>query len=459
MTEKLDAPIVAPTNGGPKAPPAPNQPAAPQQPASEPTPAASQPGKPQKPADKPAPSPPAHKKITGKKITVAIILLVVIGAGAYIIWKMLFATPAVPDSIVVLSGRIEGDDSAVAAKTTGRILEVRVREGDMVKTGDTIAVLDDQQIRDREEQAQAALAGEEAKAAAARVQIAFLEEQLRQNQLQTEQAGVDAQGRVRQAEADVAAAESDLAQQEAAYRLAAFDKEAYTALAKTGAVSERQGKQSVSAADQQAAAVAAAKRRVEASRGALTTARATLSNPGIREAQVGMVNRQIAQQQAEVSSAAANTEQARFQLAEAQANRRDLIVRAPFDGTVITRAAEPGEVITAGTAIISLLDLSKVYLRGFVPEGRIGKVKVGQPAHAYLDSSPKQAVDAYVSRIDPAATFTPENTYFKDDRVTQVVGVKLQLKGAIGFAKPGMPADGEILVEGTAWPDRSKARK
>ena len=459
MTEKLDAPIVAPTNGGPKAPPAPNQPAAPQQPASEPTPAASQPGKPQKPADKPAPSPPAHKKITGKKITVAIILLVVIGAGAYIIWKMFFATPAVPDSIVVLSGRIEGDDSAVAAKTTGRILEVRVREGDMVKTGDTIAVLDDQQIRDREEQAQAALAGEEAKAAAARVQIAFLEEQLRQNQLQTEQAGVDAQGRVRQAEADVAAAESDLAQQEAAYRLAAFDKEAYTALAKTGAVSERQGKQSVSAADQQAAAVAAAKRRVEASRGALTTARATLSNPGIREAQVGMVNRQIAQQQAEVSSAAANTEQARFQLAEAQANRRDLIVRAPFDGTVITRAAEPGEVIATGTAVISLLDLSKVYLRGFVPEGHIGKVKAGQPGHVYIDSNPKQLIDAYVSRIDPAATFTPENTYFKDDRVTQVVGVKLQLKGALGFAKPGMPADGEILVEGTVWPDRSKARK
>ena len=459
MTEELDAPIVTPTNGGPKAPPAPTHPAAPQQPADEPAPTASPPGKPQKPADQAAPVPPAPKKITGKKIAVAIVLLIVIAAGAYLVWKLFFATPAVPASIVVLSGRIEGDDSAVAAKTTGRILEVRVREGDMVKAGDTIAVLDDQQIRDREEQAQAALAGEEAKAAAARVQIAFLEEQLRQNQLQTEQSGVDAQGRVRQAEADVAAAESDLAQQEAAYQLAAFDKEAYTALAKTGAVSERQGKQSVSAADQQAAAVAAAKRRVEASRGALTTARATLSNPGIREAQVGMVNRQITQQQAEVSSAVANTEQARFQLAEAQANRRDLIVRAPFDGTVITRAAEPGEVIAAGTAVISLLDLGKVYLRGFVPEGSIGKVKAGQAAHVYLDSSPKQPVDAYVSRIDPEATFTPENTYFKDDRVTQVVGVKLQLKGATGFAKPGMPADGEILVEGRVWPDRSKARK
>jgi membrane fusion protein YbhG len=57
-----------------------------------------------------------------------------------------------------------------------------------------------------------------------------------------------------------------------------------------------------------------------------------------------------------------------------------------------------------------------------------------------------------VLRIDPAATFTPENTYFREDRVKQVVGVKVQLKGAHGYAKPGMPADGEILVRGTAWP-------
>jgi HlyD family secretion protein len=182
----------------------------------------------------------------------------------------------------------------------------------------------------------------------------------------------------------MAAAEADAAQQQAAYELAAFDRDAHTPLAKTGAVSERQGKQSVSTAGQQAAAVAAAGRRVEASNGALTTARANLANPGIRGEQVLMVRRQIAQQQAEIASALANAKQARFQLSEAQANRSGLIVRAPFDGTVITRSAEPGEVVPAGTAVVSLLDLSKVYLRGFVPEGSIGKVKAGQLAHVYL---------------------------------------------------------------------------
>jgi HlyD family secretion protein len=165
----------------------------------------------------------------------------------------------------------------------------------------------------------------------------------------------------------------------------------------------------------------------------------------------------MAQQEAEIAAAVASADQSRSALQEAQANRQDLSVIAPFDGTVITRSAEPGEVVTAGTAIVTLLDLRKVYLRGFVPEGEIGRVKVGQPARVYLDSKPDEPLDAFVSRADPEATFTPENTYFRDDRVKQVVGVKLQLKSGLGFAKPGMSADGEILVQGDQWPPHHKA--
>ena len=109
--------------------------------------------------------------------------------------------------------------------------------------------------------------------------------------------------------------------------------------------------------------------------------------------------------------------------------------------------------MTAGTPVVTMLDLTKVYLRGFIPIGVIGRVKVGQPARVYLDSDPDRPIEAYVSRIDPEATFTPENIYFRDERVKQVVGVKLQLKAGFGFAKPGMPADGEILVQGDKWPE------
>jgi HlyD family secretion protein len=383
------------------------------------------------------------------RIAIGAMLLIVVGL---VIWRVFFSTPALPASIVAVSGRIEGDDSAVASKTTGRILEVRVREGDSVNAGDVIAILDDAQIRAREDQAQDALTSAEARGDAARQQIAVLQQQLDQSQLQVGQSKFDTEGRVKQAQAELAAAQSDLAQQQAAYQIAAFDKDAYTRLAKSGAVSERQGLQASTTADQSAAAVAAAQRRVDAAQDALTTAQAILTNPNIRESQVALVKRQIAEQQAEVASAAAQTQQARAQLAEAEDNRNDLTIRAPFTGTVVTRAAEPGEVIPAGTAVITLLDLTKVYLRGFVPEGEIGKVKVGQPARVYLDSNPRQPVDAYVSRIDPQATFTPENTYFRDDRIKQVVGIKLQLTAGFGFAKPGMPADGEVLVEGSAWP-------
>ncbi len=396
---------------------------------------------------------PTTKSRRGRAILVSVIVLAV--AGGLIAWRTLSAG-GTPDNVITVSGRIESDDSAVAPKLSGRILEVRVREGDTVNAGDVIAVLDDQQVRAREDQAHAVLMSADARGKAARDQISVLRERLHAAQLQTEWSRADSSSRVLQAQADLAGAEAQLAQQQASYQLALFDKDAYARLAESGAVSERQGKQAASAADQQAAAVAAAQKRVDAAQGALETAKANLATPEIRAADSLAVRRQIAQQDAEVASAEAQIDQARAQLQEAQANRQDLTVRAPFAGTVVTRAAEPGEVVLTGTALVTLVDLGNVYLRGFVPEGRIGLVKVGQPARAYLDSNPKQPLDATVTRIDPQATFTPENTYFRDDRVKQVVGVKLTLKAASGFAKPGMPADGEILVSGTAWPDTGR---
>src|SRR6266481_3865723 len=178
-----------------------------------------------------------------KKKPNPILLVAVLAVVGAVIWRVFFAGPSVPPSTVILSGRIEGDDSAVAPKTAGRVLEVRVREGDQVNAGDVIAVLDDQQVQDRHDQAQA----------------------------------------------DLTAAEAGLTQQEASLKLALFDKDAYTRLVQTGAVSERQGRVSVSTADQQEAAVTAANRRVEAARGALTTAKANLANPEIRASQVAGV--------------------------------------------------------------------------------------------------------------------------------------------------------------------------
>jgi HlyD family secretion protein len=403
-----------------------------------------------------APATAAENKAPRSRVA-RILLIAGVVVAVLVIWKIFFATPNLPGSIIALSGRIEGDDSAVAPKTNGKILEVTVREGDTVTAGQVIAHLDDAQVRAREDSARAALADAQAKMQGARDQIAVLQEQLHQNQLQTGQSTMDAEGRVRQAQADLTAAQADLVQQQAALRLAEFNRDAYSRLAKTGAVSQQQGLQAEVQADQQAAVVAASQRKVESSRGALTTAQANFDNPKIRVAQVSGTEAQIAEQQSTIAATKAETAQAQAQLAQAEADRADLTVLAPFSGTVLTRAAEPGEVVQAGTAIVTLLDLSKVYLRGFIPEGEIGKVKIGQPAHIFLDSNSNQALDGSVLRIDPQATFTPENTYFRDDRVKQVVGVKVQLTQGIGFAKPGMPADGEILTNGNTWPPHKRA--
>ncbi|MEW6130224.1 MAG: HlyD family efflux transporter periplasmic adaptor subunit [Acidobacteriota bacterium] len=369
----------------------------------------------------------------------------------FLIWWFFLRAPQPPHQIISLSGRIESDDAAIAAKTSGRIREISVREGDTVKAGQVIAVLDDEQMNARLSQAQSMVAQAEARLQHSRQQIAVLQAQLEQSRLSKNQSRTDAEGRVAQAEAQLAAAEAALAEAQAAYAQARYDKEKFTALARQGNVSEREGMQSTTAAQAQEAVVLAAKKQVEAARGALTAAKANLENPAIHASQAAAIEQQIQQAESDILSAKADAERARAEFREAEANRADLKVIAPFDGTVATRAAEPGEVVAPGTAIITLVNLDKVYLRGFIPEGEIGRVRIGQTARVYLDSNPDEPLEAVVSRIDPQASFTPENTYFRHDRVKQVVGVKLQLVNPQGYAKPGMPADGSVLVEGNTW--------
>jgi len=387
-------------------------------------------------------------------LVAALVVLALIGVG---VWRFFLAGTGLPPGVLGVSGRIEGDDAAVSAKLAGRIREITVREGDHVEAGQVLAVLDDAQIRAREQQSEAMVRQAEARLRLSQHQVTVLGEQLRQSEIGVGQARADAEGRVNEAEGRLAAAEAQLAQAVAAHAQAKWERDAYTRLVEKGYVAEQDAMQKQYTEEAQAAVVSANRRQVEAARGAVTTAKANLDNPAIRSAQVAAVQAQILQAQADIAASQADAERARAALDEARANRADLQVIAPFTGTVATRTAEPGEVVTPGTPIVTLVNLGQVYLRAFVPGGDIGRVRVGQPARVYLDSAPNTPIDAQVIRIDPEASFTPENTYFREDRVKQVVGVKLLINGALGFAKPGMPADGEILVDGQ-WPARPARR-
>src|SRR5262249_42977422 len=183
-----------------------------------------------------------------------IVIAIVAGAGVLLWWLFLRPRP-VPSNIVEVSGRIESDDSAVAAKVAGRIREISVREGDQVKAGQVIALLDDAQTVAREDQARSALEQAEAKVKWSSQQIGVLNKQLEQSKLMTDQARVDAEGRVRQAEAQLAASEASLAQAEATLEQARYDASKFSKLADQGAEAERTAVQARTNANAQEAAV------------------------------------------------------------------------------------------------------------------------------------------------------------------------------------------------------------
>jgi HlyD family secretion protein len=382
----------------------------------------------------------------------------VVAAIALLVWYIFIRRPKLQgaQNLVVAPGRIAGDEATVSAKTAGRVREIRFREGDSVRAGDMIAMLDDDQVRAREDAAKSAVQQAEARVRSSQQQISVLRAQEQSSIISVDQSKVDSEGRVNQARAQVAAAEAALAQARAANNQAKYDYENQSKLAKDGDLSERQGMLAKSNLEATSAAVNAAEEQVKAARGAYNAQQAALKTPAILTSQTLSIQEQINKAQSEITGALADAEKARAQLREAEANRADLRIVAPFDGTITVRSVEPGEVINPGTAIVTLVNLQELYLRVFVPIAEIDRVRVDQPARIYLDSRPDRAIEATVSRIDPDAAFTPENTYYREDRVRQVVGVKLAIKNSDGSAKPGVPGEGEILVKGSEWPARTR---
>jgi HlyD family secretion protein len=235
--------------------------------------------------------------------------------------------------------------------------------------------------------------------------------------------------------------------------LAQLERDRFQALAADGAVAQQQFDQAQTrletaqeTLETRRAAVAAAERQVSAAQGRLTQAETTQLNPDIRTAQVDRLQRQLEQANAQLAAAQAEVERAIANETEVRARLANLEIVSPIDGVVMTRMVEPGEVISAGTTLVTVINLDQVYLRGYIPQGEVGNVRVGQAAQVFLDSDPDQPLAARVIAIDTQASFTPENIYFRDDRVTQVFGLRLGIENPGGFAKPGMPADGRILL-------------
>jgi HlyD family secretion protein len=173
--------------------------------------------------------------------------------------------------------------------------------------------------------------------------------------------------------------------------------------------------------------------------GAISARQMDLSENELRQAEGDLGGTQ-----ALLASAKAEADAARAMQEEAQVALSDTRIMAPIAGTVVTKAAEEGELVFPGRPLAVLVDLTRPYLRVYLPEGDIGKVKLGDDARVYVDSFPDQPFEATVTEVAKKSEFTPKDVHMPDERITQVYSVKLEIRNPQGLLKPGMPADALI---------------
>jgi HlyD family secretion protein len=381
--------------------------------------------------------------------------LVLAGGVGFWFWQQR-QTPS--SSVLRLSGRIEGYETDIGAKVPGRIASVAVREGDLVKKGQVLVQLDDDELQAQLRAAIAQVSVSQQQAAQARGQINILESQIEEAQLNFSQSQGDAQGRIAQAQSQVAAAQAQLDQAKSQVQQAEVDldlarkeRDRFSNLLKVGAVSQQRLDQADSAYQKavavlktQRSGVQTAQKQVQAFQGAFVQAKTNRFNPGIRSSRIDTLRKQVIAAQSQWKAAQEQVKSAQANRQQVQTRIADLAVKSPIAGVVLNRTVEPGAVVASSKTLLTVINPETIYLRGFIPEGQIGSIRIGQGASVFLDSAPKKPLKAHVIAIDTAASFTPENIYFKDDRVRQVFGVKLGIDRPGGLAKPGMPADAEI---------------
>ena len=367
----------------------------------------------------PASPPPRARRILLLGALGAVVLA--LAAGAWYWW----ADRAAPSGLLQINGRIEGDPIAVAPKAAGRISELLVREGDEVKAGQLLARLADEAVDARHAQTLAGAAAQRAQALALDTSAALLQSETAV-QLATAQAGL-------------AAARAELGRAQAAAMQEERDLERARDLAARGFVGPQSVERSEltlrSAREQQAGAHAALARAEQA----------------LRDAQLGP--QRMRARLAEAASTRAQVTAAEARVREAATQIADLQVIAPLAARVSSRYANVGEVIGVGTPIFGLTDLAHVYLKGYVPEPLIGRVRLGQAAQIWTDAWPDTPFEARVGYIASRAQFTPKEVQTRDERTKLVYEVRLYpLADPGGKLLPGQPADGMIRhEEAAAW--------
>lgn len=327
---------------------------------------------------------------------------------ALLLWKTLRPS-GLPEGIVGGNGRIEATEIDVASKAPGRIRDILADEGDMVKAGQVIAHMDTDVLVAQRTEAEAQLAQAQNTVLVSETQIA---------QRKSERAAALAV--VRQREAELNASRKRFSRSDT--------------LAREGATSMQERDDDLAQTQGAAAAVAAAKAQLAAADVAVTTA--SSQTIGTRS----------------------QVEAARATIQRVDADIADSTLRAPRDGRVQNRIAQPGEVVSAGGRVLNLVDLSDVTMTFFLPATVAGRVGIGSEARIVLDAAPTHPIPARISFVADVAQFTPKTVETQDEREKMMFRVRARIDPAllrryISLVKTGLPGMAYVRVDpNVAWP-------
>jgi multidrug resistance efflux pump len=345
---------------------------------------------------------------------VAIAAAVVL-AGAVFTWQKLAGAQAP----LVVYGTIEARNVEVGSREGGRVAEVRVHEGDSVKRGDLLLRFDAPELAARVQQAEGGLA-------LARATLAKLEAGSRPEEIAEARAaaGTDAGFRA----AEVAQGRAELARVRAELVNAALKLERARKLRAQDMAPQQAVDDAVAAHASAAAAADAAARAVRAAEGRLAAAQAVTARVenGFR--------------QEDIDAARAEVQRMEGLLHEAQARYAERDVFAPADAVIEVLDVRPGDLVAAGKPVARLLESGQLYIIVYVPETRIGAVRTGQRAALRVNSFPGEVFPVTVEQIRQQAEFLPRNVQTPEERVHQVIGVKLRIDGADPRLRAGMSA-------------------
>lgn len=392
--------------------------------------------------------------VNAKRKAIYVLWVVAALALAYAAWgfgrQLLVANEA--DGVIGGSGRIEGTEVTVATKVFGRIERLLVKEGDRVEKGQLLVVISSDQLQAQVESALAEVA-------AAEGQVKREEENLRFWGRKVEEAGValklatrEAAERIDQAEAALEAAKADLMRAEAELERAKKDLVRYEALYQEKGIPLQVVDHAKVAKQASEAQVERARKEVERAKAALRLAEAQRLIVTLRERELESSLAMRDQAKEALAMARARVKAAKARVREVEATLDDTRIVSPASGTIIAKLVEEGEVVTPGIPLLTLVDLDDLYLKIYIPEPEIGKIKLGSPARIKVDAFPDRFFEAIVSQIAQQAEFTPRFVETRQERAKLTFWVKLRAKNPQGLLKPGMPAEGVILwKEGTSW--------